>query len=732
LTSKETIMDPCVALRLQTIVLTLAWALMSLALLWQMPPALAQFIQPGTPLNAIGESGRAGLGRSVALSADGNTAVAGGPIDNLHAGATWVFTRSGRAWTLQGSKLVGSDAVGSIVNQGYSVAVSADGNTAVVGGPNDNSGVGAAWVFTRSSGVWSQQGAKLVGTSASGSANQGWSVALSGDGNTAIVGGPNDNGGVGAVWVFTRSGGVWTQQGAKLVGTGLVGNSGQGVSTALSADGNTAVVGGPYDNSGSGATWVFTRSAGVWSQQGAKLVGTGADGNPSQGSSVALSADGNTAVVGGPWNASGTGAAWVFTRSGGIWTQQGAKLVGTGAVGGALQGSSVALSGDGKVALLGGPNDTYNGEPAAPGWIGAAWVFVRSGSVWSQGSKLASSVGSGEDCGQGASVGLDADGNTAIVGGPNCSNGDGAAWVFVAPTAATHDFNRDGISDIAWRHSGGTAAGWVMAGTPVTVSQAGSLGVVPTTWSIVGQRDFNGDGHYDWLWRDTSGNVAIWLLNGLQILQTGSLGNVGSTWTISGTGDFDGDGKGDILWRENGGMVAIWLLNGLQVSSSGGLGTVPGTWVIAGIGDFNGDGKWDILWRDTTTGTVAIWLLNGLQVSSSGSLGTVASTWHIAGTGDFNGDGRRDILWRDDSGAVAIWLLDGLQVTSSGGLGTVPPEWVIAETGDFDGDGKSDILWRNTSNGSTAIWFLNGLQVSSSAGLGTVALDWTIQGLNAD
>jgi len=67
---------------------------------------------------------------------------------------------------------------------------------------------------------FTQQGPKLVGTGAAGTAAQGGSVALSGDENTAIVGGPFDNGGVGAAWVYTRSSGVWSQQGAKLVGTG--------------------------------------------------------------------------------------------------------------------------------------------------------------------------------------------------------------------------------------------------------------------------------------------------------------------------------------------------------------------------------------------------------------------------------------------------------------------------------------------------------------------------------
>jgi FG-GAP repeat len=180
---------------------------------------------------------------------------------------------------------------------------------------------------------FTQQGPKLVGNGAAGPAQQGYSAAL---GNTLAVGGPTDNSGIGAAWVFIQTGGVWTQQGSKLVGSGAVGNAGQGNSVALSADGNTIIIGGPSDNvtgaagGGIGAAWVFTRSGGTWTQQ-AKLVGSNALGSPGQGRSVALSADGNTAIVGG-LNDGLVGAAWVFTRSAGTWTQQ-AKLVGTGASG---------------------------------------------------------------------------------------------------------------------------------------------------------------------------------------------------------------------------------------------------------------------------------------------------------------------------------------------------------------------------------------------------------------
>ena len=245
------------------------------------------------------------------MSADGSTAIVGGPGDNNDTGAAWVFIQNNGAWTQQ-QKLVGSNSMSMDETvQGTSVALSADGNTAIVGGRGDNGGIGAAWVFTRTNGAWTEQ-QKLVGSGVTGSyADQGTSVALSADGNIAIVGGPQDNSDnawhrIGAAWVFTRSSGTWTEQ-QKLVGSGVTGSyANQGTSVALSADGSTAVVGGPYDNgveSGEevitsyGAVWVFTLSNGTWTQQ-QKLVRQWR--LASFGTSVALSADGNTIIAGAP------------------------------------------------------------------------------------------------------------------------------------------------------------------------------------------------------------------------------------------------------------------------------------------------------------------------------------------------------------------------------------------------------------------------------------------------
>src|SRR5262245_19345178 len=355
-------------------------------------------------------------GASVAVSADGNTAIVGGPSDHRTWGAAWVFTRSGGIWTQQGNKLVGSGPgePPSPLGQGMSVAISADGNTTIIGGWGSE----GAWVFTRSSDIWTQQGKKLVGSGSAGSARQGMSVALSADGNTALVGGWSDNGKTGAAWVFTRRSGVWTQQGKKLVGSDAVGSARQGMSVALSADGNTAILGGPGDNpwdrsapfglGAAGAAWVFSRSDGVWTQQGNKLASPGAVGR--LGTSVALSADGNIAIVGG--FAEDGGVALVFTRTGGQWAQD-KKLVGAGAVG--KSAPSLALSADGSIVILGASNDN--------GGVGAAWVFTRSGSYWSGDKHL---VGSGAAAKAAPAASVDG----SIVGRSNDNGGPRAATVF--------------------------------------------------------------------------------------------------------------------------------------------------------------------------------------------------------------------------------------------------------------------------------------------------------------
>ncbi len=345
---------------------------------------------------------------------------------------------------------------------GSTVALSADGTTALVGAKNDEDpngeGAGSAYVFTLANGDWSQQ-TKLAAEDGDEGDWFGWSVALSADGTTALVGAKNDedpNGealgpdsGAGSAYVFTRADGDWTQQ-AKLAADHGDAHDEFGTSVALSTDGTTALVGAHFDEdpngtkrdppdptTGAGSAYVFARANGDWSQQ-AKLAAD--DGNPQDyfGSSVALSGDGTTALL-GAWhdenpNGDLAGSAYVFVRTDGDWSQQ-TKLAADDGDHEDTFGGAVTLSGDGTTALVGADNDEDpNGKADDPfTGAGSAYVFARANGDWSQQAKLAADDGNRND-NFGSSVALSGDGTTALLGAwhdmdPNGENG-GSAYVF--------------------------------------------------------------------------------------------------------------------------------------------------------------------------------------------------------------------------------------------------------------------------------------------------------------
>jgi len=376
------------------------------------------------------------FGYRVSLSSDGNTAIVGALYEDAGgsaAGAAYVFVRSGSVWSQQ-QKLTAGDAQAND-NFGYSVSLSSDGNTAIVGAYGEDAGgsnAGAAYVFVRSGGVWSEQ-QKLTASDAQASDYFGCSISLSGDGNTAIVGALLEDAGgsdAGAAYVFVKSGGVWSQQ-QKLTANDAEAVDYFGISVSLSSDGNTAVVGAPYEDTGgsdAGASYVFVRSGVVWSEQ-QKLTASDAEAFDYFGYSVSLSSDGNTAIVGAYYEDTGggdAGAAYVFVRTGGVWSEQ-QKLTASDAEAGDYFGSSVSLSSDGNTVIVGAFYEDTGGDA-----VGAAYVFVRSGGVWSQQQKLTASDAEAFDF-FGNSVSLSSDGNTAIVGAlyEDAGGSDaGAAYLF--------------------------------------------------------------------------------------------------------------------------------------------------------------------------------------------------------------------------------------------------------------------------------------------------------------
>ena len=397
------------------------------------PLTIDPLVQVGGKLTGADELGEGLLGTSVVLSADGSTLLVGGPHDeNANHGAAFVFVKEGSSWVAQSPKLTGAEppSGGGEEEQcaeesseeagecafGDSVALSADGNTALVGEPSATAMPGSAWVFTRSGTTWTRSAA-LMGEGGSGEGRFGKSVALSADGQTALVGDPSASSQHGKAWVFMHGGSGWTRV-AALADAEPTHLAHLGRSVSLSSDGQTALIGAPGDSGYVGAALVFTQNGSGWAVLGGKLTGVGESGEARFGKSVALSGDGATALIGGLNDAEGGGAVWPFARSASGFVQQSKKLTVKGQP---HFGFSVALSGDGTFGLVGSPRAATNG---------LVTVLTRTGSSWTAaGEKLAGSGGDGKGW-SGAAVAVSQDGTVVAVGAPHDGARRGAAWIF--------------------------------------------------------------------------------------------------------------------------------------------------------------------------------------------------------------------------------------------------------------------------------------------------------------
>ena len=371
----------------------------------------------------------------IAVAVSGDTAVVGAYRSDgagTNSGAAYVFVRSGSAWVQQ-AKLTSPDAED---HDQFGTSVAIGGDTVVIGAREfppcciEYRKPGSAYVFVRSGSVWTQQ-AKLTASDGTAGAQFGTSVAIGGD--TVVVGAPfqfdSDLGDfIGSAYVFVRSGSVWAQQ-AKLIV--LDPSDPQALGNSVAISGDTAVVGALWDSEfgfTAGAAYVFVRSGSVWAQQ-TKLTALDAEMRDIFGASVAISGD--TAVVGAEYGdtdtVSDTGAAYVFVRSGSIWAQQ-AKLTAPDAAFYDAFGGSVAISGD--TVVVGAPDvDFATSDP------GAAYVFVRSGSIWMLQAELTASDATADD-----GFGLVAvSGDTVMVGAfrvDDAGTDSGSAYIFLNVTEA--------------------------------------------------------------------------------------------------------------------------------------------------------------------------------------------------------------------------------------------------------------------------------------------------------
>ena len=390
-----------------------------------------------------------------AVAFDGATALIGVPgasVDGAQfQGAASFYTVAGG--TLPEQEVGASDGA---PGDEFGISVAVDGDTALIGASYENGGQGAAYVFVQSGGVWSET-QKL--TASNGAANDwfGQSVALAG--GTAVIGAPQYlDFGNGAAYVFTQSAGTWSES-QKLTADDGVGRDQFGIAVAV--DGSNVLVGAYGVAFYTGAAYAFVESGGAWTQV-QRLAADDASQNADFGVSVAL--DGTTALIGAYGDASYQGAAYVFDNTGGTWTQA-QKLVASDGAANAHFGISVAL--DGSQALVGAEGATVG----ANSHQGEAYAFSNAGGSWAETQVLVASNGAAWDY-FGRSVSLDR--ANALVGAYGVNAQQGGAYLFANAGGNWSETQALTASDAA----GGDQYGiWVaLAGSTALVGASGADG----------------------------------------------------------------------------------------------------------------------------------------------------------------------------------------------------------------------------------------------------------------
>jgi hypothetical protein len=361
----------------------------------------------------------------MAVAVDGNTVVVGGMGSRFSGhpqGAVYVYVRDGESWTLQ--QVITGGGETPDVDDAFGSSVAISGNTIVVGSYADCSAgflTGAAYVYVRNGSTWSLQ-QKLTASDAAPVAVMGFSVAIHGDTIVAGAHGDDDEGYLtGAAYVFKREGGVWTEQ-QKLKASDAASDTAFGLSVAV--DNGTIAVGSPSHSTPaarySGAVYVFVHGSTGWTEQ-QKM--SARDITETQQLGYCVDISGDTIVATSPLNIVGKhtlGAAYVFGRNEGVWSEQ-RKLFDSDT--GGYDGFALRAAIDGDRIVVGDATDN-TGAP----WGGAAYVYERSGnSGWSLHHVLTASDAAYLDF---LGVAVAVSGDTVVAGSSQKENMKGAAYIF--------------------------------------------------------------------------------------------------------------------------------------------------------------------------------------------------------------------------------------------------------------------------------------------------------------
>ena len=651
------------------------------------------------------------FGASVAIS--GDTVVVGAPFEDssttginstpnensMDSGAAYIFTRNAGVWTQRaylkpvdiGSTQAGDQFGNSVAISGDTVVVGASGENSsslgVNGTPNEISNdAGAAYVFVRNSGTWTQQAYLKPAEVGTSQANDlfGWSVGISGE--TIVVGAFNEDGsstGVnstpnenslnsGAAYIFARNSAIWTQVAylkPLAVGTSQV-NDSFGWSVGISGD--TVVVGAYLEDSGT----------------------TGVNSTPNEG-------------------AFDSGAVYVFIRSSGIWSQQAylkPVVVGITQVEDQF-GNSVAVSGDTIVVGANGEDSSTFGINSTPnessGGSGAGYVFSRRSGVWIQQAFLKPAAVGSTQTGDQFGVSVAVGGDTVIVGAiledssttgvnstPNeSSSGSGAAYAYAGFGStlmrASFDFDGDAKSDFSvFRPNGtfGTEWWWLKSGGGNGAVQFGAA------TDNISAADFTGDGKTDVaFWRPATGQWFVLRSEDFSFFAF----PFGATGDVPVPADYDGDGKADAaVFRQT---TLTWYISkstgGTDIVGFGASGDKPV------VSDYDGDGKADIAVFRPNGANGAEWWIR--RSSNSTVFATqFGSPTDKAVPADYTGDGKADIaFWTPSSGN---WFVLRSEDYSYFGF-PFGSSTDIPSSGDYDGDGKTDAAVFRPSNST---WYV--------------------------
>jgi hypothetical protein len=350
------------------------------------------------------------FGYRVAISADGNTVAVGAWWDDvvyINQGSVYVYRWSGSEW--KEMKITAHD--GTTFNLfGNSVAMSADGNTLAVAASGYDNSKGVVYLYKWNGRSYEQMQQKLMKGSPVNNDAFGISLALSYDGNVVCVGTDGENTNTGSVYVFHWDGSLYKQVQRIFASDGAEQDY-FGTSVSMSSDGYSVAVGAPFGDgksSNSGSAYVYRWDGSSWSE--IKIKASNGALNDEFGKSVALSADGNTVVIGAPQGegkAAHSGAAYVYRWNGSLFVET--RIIASD--GGATDnfGISAAISADGNMVAIGASGDDNNGTDS-----GSMFVYRWNGSSWIE-TIVTAPNGAAQDA-FGTSLAVSADGGTLVVG----------------------------------------------------------------------------------------------------------------------------------------------------------------------------------------------------------------------------------------------------------------------------------------------------------------------------